>query len=439
MIDLFKHIDINILLFINGLHTPFLDVLLYWMTKFWFWIPFFSWVIVFIIKKYKKRLWIILLICCMSVALSDQSSVAIKNHVKRLRPSHSPVLSEQLHLHTFANGKIYRGGNYGFVSSHAANSFSIMVLLIFFLAPFTKHAWWIFPVWACTFCLTRIYLGVHYPSDIIAGALLGLCCGGFLIALYKLILFIIQKKKKPICIYKKEINSNNTWIKNRLSQKKYFPELSAVYTGFQTKGRGQQTHIWESEKGKNVLMSIVLYPPLHPSRQFLITEWISLAIYDFLTHDLQLESVFIKWPNDIYVKHKKIAGILIENTLESTQITHSIVGIGLNVNQLHFPDSIPNPTSLSLETHKTYSIKKTIEKIIAHIQLWMNKDETMIHQRYLSHIYTKHIFRNYYIPTTQESIRMKIVDVNPEGVLQTETEEGTPRSFYFHQIHYIIE
>ena len=196
-IDFIKYTDIQILLFINGLHTPFLDILVYWMTKFWFWIPFFVWVLYMIIKKYKSKTWVILLFCGLSILFTDRSSVFIKNKVQRLRPSHQVAFNDYLHLHTTNNGKVYRGGLYSFASSHAANSFGIAVLLIYFFAPITKHRWWIFPCWAIIFSLTRIYLGVHFPSDILAGATLGIICGLFSLLLHYLsVRFILYRKKE---------------------------------------------------------------------------------------------------------------------------------------------------------------------------------------------------------------------------------------------------
>jgi len=435
LLEALKQIDIQILLLINGLHTPFFDTLFYAITNFLYWIPFFAIVLGFIIKKYKSKTWIILLFISLSIALTDQSSNVIKKTVKRYRPSHTLVLKDQLHLHTSDNGKVYRGGPYSFVSSHAANSFGIVVFLIFIFAPITKQAWWIFPSWALLFSYSRIYLGVHYPSDIFVGALLGISCGVLIVLLYKY-LYLFCKKRNNI-IYKKELPSTNTYLSEQIATttKKIKP-FTLVYTDFQTAGRGQQTNKWESEKGKNLLMSIFLYPPLEPSNQFLVSEWISLSITDFLINTIGLKETTIKWPNDIYVKDKKIAGILIEHSLDTTNIKYSIAGIGLNMNQEIFPAYLPNPTSVKLETQKNYTIEKAIKSITKNLQHYMNQTPESVHNTYLQHLYKCNTFCNFRILSTGEILELEITHVLSSGLLQVKTKSGDTMTFNYNEIQY---
>ena len=182
-----KQLDIDILLRLNGVHNSFLDVLMWAMTHFLFWLPLLALLMWMMWKHYRKRLFLILAFFALSIIITDQVSVFIKNKVQRPRPSHNVEVKDDLHLHQFKNGSVYRGGQYGFVSSHAANSFGIMVLFLYFFKPLNRRLLWIFPTWAVLHCYTRIYLGVHYPSDIVCGALVGICSGLFSLWLYRLV------------------------------------------------------------------------------------------------------------------------------------------------------------------------------------------------------------------------------------------------------------
>jgi undecaprenyl-diphosphatase len=179
-------IDKDLLLFLNSLHNPFLDVLMYWMTSLWFWLPVLAIILWFMWKHYQKKLGLILAFLVLSIVFSDQLSGIIKDKVARSRPSRNTEISDRLHLHVSSDGEVYRGGEYGFVSSHAANGFALTLLLIYFFKPVGKRIRWLFPLWTILFVYTRIYLGVHYPTDIICGALVGLICGFFTLLLYRL-------------------------------------------------------------------------------------------------------------------------------------------------------------------------------------------------------------------------------------------------------------
>ncbi|MDJ1484373.1 biotin--[acetyl-CoA-carboxylase] ligase [Cytophagaceae bacterium YF14B1] len=125
------------------------------------------------------------------------------------------------------------------------------------------------------------------------------------------------------------------------------PEGTVVITSQQTRGRGQRGNSWHTEPGKNLTLSITLKPTfLTANQQFLLNIAVSLAIHEFLSKYLP-QNLSIKWPNDIYWKSQKMGGILIENTIQGLSLTHSIVGIGLNINQKSFPEQ-PRAISLKL-------------------------------------------------------------------------------------------
>ena len=193
MLEKILQIDQELLLFFNGLHNPFFDVLMWWMTSIWFWLPLLSVILWFMWKQYKKKIILILVFLALSILFCDQISVFIKNKVARLRPTHNMEISHYLHLHVYKNGDVYKGGQYGFVSSHAANSFCIALLLIYFFKPINKRLRWLFILYPLIFSYTRIYLGIHYPLGIISGAIVGLCCGFFV--------FFISKKLIRYFVY----------------------------------------------------------------------------------------------------------------------------------------------------------------------------------------------------------------------------------------------
>jgi BirA family biotin operon repressor/biotin-[acetyl-CoA-carboxylase] ligase len=155
------------------------------------------------------------------------------------------------------------------------------------------------------------------------------------------------------------LHSTNEYAIELLS-KSTPPEGTAISTPDQYAGRGQIGSKWESEPGKNIALSVILYPGFLAARdQFRLNIAISLAVYDFISKYVAA-GVAVKWPNDIYLNDNKIAGILIQNTLQGSNIQSSVVGIGININQVQFPKDIAHPTSLQLETGQIYPLNDLI-------------------------------------------------------------------------------
>lgn len=170
MIEYLQHLDEKWLLAINGYHSPFFDTLMWWLSDRWIWVPFYLSIVVTLILKYKKQAIPLLLLVVLLIVASDQlASGILKPWVQRLRPSHDPDIKSLLH---FVNG--YRGGTYGFVSSHAINVFSLSFYLSFTTKDKIKWLPYVLFPWAVAVSYSRIYLGVHYPFDVLVPVILSL-------------------------------------------------------------------------------------------------------------------------------------------------------------------------------------------------------------------------------------------------------------------------
>ena len=173
LLDTLNHWDSELFLLLNGGHNGFWDFVMWWASDKYIWIPVYALFLFLLWRKFKNNVWIIMIFAALLVFLSDQISVHLfKDVFQRLRPCHEPALEGMVHI---VNGTC--GGSYGFYSSHATNIFAISVFVISLLKILRPCAIIGIIGWAMLIIYSRIYLGVHYPFDVIAGALAGSLLG----------------------------------------------------------------------------------------------------------------------------------------------------------------------------------------------------------------------------------------------------------------------
>ncbi len=205
-------------------------------------------------------------------------------------------------------------------------------------------------------------------------------------------------------------------------------EGTVISTPNQSAGRGQIGSKWESEADKNISLSIILYPKfLKPIEQFDLIKITGLAVRDFIAQFIP-EKVTIKWPNDIYVGNKKIAGILIQSSLSSSKIKHAIIGIGINVNQATFLSDAPNPTSIFLETGQENNLEILNRNLCWHVERWYLQlkagHQMAIHEHYLTHFYKIREDAHFLNVATQEVFKGAIIGIEKTGQLRVFTSSG---------------
>ncbi|MFT5645469.1 MAG: BirA family biotin operon repressor/biotin-[acetyl-CoA-carboxylase] ligase, partial [Aureispira sp.] len=226
--------------------------------------------------------------------------------------------------------------------------------------------------------------------------------------------------------YLASVGSTNIFANNLLSKSTPI-EGTVIYTDNQYAGRGQIGSKWESAVGENIILSVILYPKFLPIQtQFKLNQVVALAVYDLLKEYIfPVDQLSVKWPNDIYIKDKKIGGILIENKLKGSLLASAIVGVGLNINQTNFLPNLPNPTSLLLETETRQDTYDLIGSFCEHLerrylQLKGNQYKRL-DQDYLNVLYGYQEWRTYKIAKTEATFKGKVIGLSSEGKLQIQT------------------
>jgi BirA family biotin operon repressor/biotin-[acetyl-CoA-carboxylase] ligase len=223
------------------------------------------------------------------------------------------------------------------------------------------------------------------------------------------------------------VDSTNRFAMKELEEH-LLPEGCLIVTSDQYAGRGMGQNQWESEPGKNLTFSVVLYPDfLKLDKQFMLNKMVSLALYDFVSKLLGKKQVRIKWPNDLYIGDSKVAGILINNILRGTTFISSVVGIGINMNQELFISDAPNPVSLKNITGRDYDLDRCLTDLCQKLDQRYNtlkKGQFVeLDEDYHAHLYRLGRFYPYLI--RNHKIDACIEGVDEYGHLLLKTINGT--------------
>lgn len=246
---------------------------------------------------------------------------------------------------------------------------------------------------------------------------------------------------KPTFLHLEETDSTNNHLNRLIADNDDLPEGFTVWTEAQTAGRGQMGNTWLSEKGKNLLFSILLKPlNVKISDQFYISEAVAIAMLKTLKNAFPSDDFSVKWPNDIYFKEKKIAGVLIENQLYGGEISHTIVGVGLNVNQSSFDDCLPNPTSLLNEAGLSFDrqalLDNIVNSVLSAIHTLYEGGYDIIRKTYMDNLFRRNVLSKY--SDSNGVFSAFIEEVESCGRIVFRLSNGEKRKYYFKEVEYVL-
>ena len=208
----------------------------------------------------------------------------------------------------------------------------------------------------------------------------------------------------------------------------------------QTAGKGMGNNGWESEVGKNLTFSLAVDMGFLPAeRLFLLSKAVPLGIIEVLDELLPAEKLSIKWPNDIFYENRKLAGILINSTIKASMMDISIIGIGLNINQMQFQDWPTHPISLKMISGKDFDLQPLLEQIAEHIIMKVEQlktGPTSIEQDYLKRLFRYHTWADYEVD--REVLRLFMTGIDQFGRLQLVDEQQTSYTFDIKEIKFVL-
>ncbi len=238
-------------------------------------------------------------------------------------------------------------------------------------------------------------------------------------------------------VYLDETHSTNNYATG-LMQAGGEDEGTVILTFRQTHGRGQAKNRWESEDYQNLTFSLILKPGFLPaSSQFYLLQVVSLGVADYLSG--YVGDLSIKWPNDILIGNRKIAGLLIENTIMGNSIAWTIAGVGLNINQLSFGDYSPQAVSLSMVTGKIYDLHKELDRvttaIMARYSQLRNGGTEHIHRDYLDRLFRNDIWHTY--RAEGRTFEARITGTDEYGRLMLCDRNGQATVWHFKEVEMV--
>ena len=266
-----------------------------------------------------------------------------------------------------------------------------------------------------------------------------------------------QKAQSKHALYNKDKktvkNGENTPDENAPNKEvvlndKRTKKIQLVTTDYQTHGHGQVNTVWESARGENLLFSF-LFRPQHitAGEQFFLSEIACLAVAHTL--DAYTEGISVKWPNDVYHHDRKICGMLLRHTLSGAQISATLVGIGLNLNQKQFVGDAPNPVSLRQIIGRPVDREEVLCRFAHHFDRLLravtppDPDERLaqrqrLHREYLRRLYHHDGAHDYVDTASGETFSAHIVDVAPTGQLTLQTTDGRLRHYHFKEVRFVV-
>lgn len=230
--------------------------------------------------------------------------------------------------------------------------------------------------------------------------------------------------------------TDSTMLQLRLPQYQHNDnEFVLVTTDYQTAGRGQRGNHWEAERGENLLFGFLFHPTMVPvTHQFALSEALALAVRATLAE--HAEDVTVKWPNDVYWRDNKIAGMLLEHDVCGTHIATTLTGVGLNVNQTIFESDAPNPVSLKQITGHDCCRAELLTKLVVEFDnrycMILRNDYDTLHTEYMEHLYRgcgSHVFED-----AGGKFSASIEGVSPLGFLSLRKSNGDLCNYAFKEV-----